>query len=76
MSSCEVRSIIRFLNAKNIRANEIYREITAAYGSVIDESSVCWYQKFNEGRVNLHDVEKISRPTNDLIQSVIEFIKN
>lgn len=46
------------------------------YGSVIDESSVCWYKKFNERKVNVHDVETISRTTNDLIRSVIEFIKN
>jgi hypothetical protein len=37
----EVRSVIRFLNAQNVRAIEIHRQLTAVYGEgVMNESSV------------------------------------
>jgi hypothetical protein len=31
-ASCEIRSVIKFLNAKNIRPAEIYRQVCDVYG--------------------------------------------
>jgi hypothetical protein len=31
-ANCEVRSVIRFLNAQNVRAIDIHRQLTAVYG--------------------------------------------
>jgi hypothetical protein len=50
-ADCEVRSVIRFLNAQNVRAIDIHRQLTAVYGEgVMNESSVrkCC-RTFNEG---------------------------
>jgi hypothetical protein len=30
-ADCEVRSVIRFLNAQNVRAIDIHRQLTAMY---------------------------------------------
>ena len=35
-TNCEVRSFIRFLNAQNVRAIEILRQITAVYGEGVE----------------------------------------
>lgn len=51
----EVRSVIKVLNAKNMRPSEIYREIPTMYSSVFDESSMHHWP---------------SEITDDLIQSV------
>jgi hypothetical protein len=40
-ADCEVRPVIRFLNAQNVRAIDIHRQFTAVYGEVVmNESSV------------------------------------
>jgi hypothetical protein len=31
-ASCEVQSVIKFLNAKNVRPAEIYRQVCEVYG--------------------------------------------
>ena len=35
-ANCEVRSVIRFLNAQKVRAIEIHRQITAVYGEGVE----------------------------------------
>jgi transposase len=61
----EVRSVIRFLSAQNIRAIDIHRQFTAVNGEgVMNESSVRnWCRMFNEGRTNVHDEERSGRPS-------------
>jgi hypothetical protein len=56
---CEVRAVIRFLNAQNVRPIEIYRQLIAMYGEgVMNESNVRkWCRMFDEGRTNVHDEE-------------------
>jgi hypothetical protein len=56
----EVRSVIRFLNAQNVRATYIHRQLAAVYGEgVMNESIVrTWCRVFNEGRTNVHDEER------------------
>jgi transposase len=79
-SDCEVRSMIRFLNAQNVRAVDIHRQLTAVYGEgVMNESSVRkWCRMFNEGRTNIHDEERSGRPsliTEDLKKQIDEQIR-
>ena len=37
---CEVRSVIRFLNAKGERPAEIHKQIVAVYGNVMNQQNV------------------------------------
>jgi transposase len=64
-ADCEVRSVIRFLNAQNVRAIDIHRQLMAVYGErVMNESVVrksC--RMFNEGTTNVHDEERSGRPS-------------
>jgi hypothetical protein len=64
-ADCEVRSVKRFLNAQNVRAIDIHRQLTAVYSEgVMDESSVRkWCRMFNEGRANVRDEERCGRPS-------------
>jgi hypothetical protein len=40
-SSCEIRAVISFIHAKNMRAAEIHRELCAVYGqNVMGEGTV------------------------------------
>ena len=39
-AKCEVRSAIRFLNAKGGRPTEIHKQIVAVYGNVMNQQNV------------------------------------
>jgi len=39
-AKCEVRSVIRFLNAKGERPAEIHKQIVAVYGNVMNRQKV------------------------------------
>ena len=56
-AACEIRSVIRFLNAKNMKPAEIHRQLCDVYGEHAMSSSVVrrWLRLFNEGRENVHD---------------------
>jgi transposase len=64
-ASYEIRAVIRFLHAKNMRAAEIHRELCAVYGqTVMSEGTVrqlC--RMFKDGRKNVHDEERSGRPS-------------
>jgi hypothetical protein len=63
-AECEVRALIRFLNAQNVGPIEIYHQLIAVYGEgVMNESNVrkCC-RMFNEGRTNVHDEEQSGHP--------------
>ena len=54
-AKCEVRSVIRFLNAKVERPAEIHEQIVAVYGKVMNRQNVkklCC--EFSEGRTDVH----------------------
>lgn len=76
-AKCEIRSVIRFLNAKYVRPIEIYRQLTEVYGYVMNEASVRkWCIMFNAGRTNIHDAERSGRPTasaetGDLMEQIV-----
>lgn len=78
-AKCEIRSVIRFLNAQQVKPIEIYRQIKAVYGEdAMNESSVRkWCIMFKQGRTNVHDEDRSGRPslvTDELKQKVDEKI--
>jgi len=52
LAACEMRSVIRFLNAKNMTPAEIHRQLCDVYGEHAMGSSVVrrWVRVFNDGR--------------------------
>ena len=47
-AKCEVRSVIRFLNAKSERPVEIHKQIVAVYGNVMNGQNVTkWCREFS-----------------------------
>ncbi|XP_035232632.1 protein GVQW3-like [Stegodyphus dumicola] len=78
-ASCEVRSVIRFLLAKNLKPMEIYWQECEVYGNnIMNETSIRkWCIQFKNGRTNVHDEEKSGRPsiaTDKLVAKVDEKI--
>lgn len=79
-AKCEVRSVIRFLLAKNHSAAEIHRELCAVYGpNIMGEGLVRrWVRSFKNGRTNVHDEDKVGRPSlvsDDLLNNVNEKVR-
>ena len=70
----EVRSVIRFLNAKGERPAEIHRQIVTVYGDVMNRQNVAkWCREFSEGRTDVHDEQRSGRPSlisDDLLQKI------
>jgi len=55
-AKCEVRSVMRFLNAKGEGPAEIHKQIVAVYGNVMHRQKVMnWCCEFSEGRTDVHD---------------------
>ena len=56
-ADCEIWSVIRFLNARNVLPSEINHQIFQVYGdnAMSDGMVRKWVQMFNEGRENMHD---------------------
>ncbi|GBN30349.1 hypothetical protein AVEN_252944-1 [Araneus ventricosus] len=79
-ADCEVRSAIRFLNAKKVKPAEIHSQLVEIYGeNVMTDGMVRkWVRQFNDGRTNVHDEPRIARPSvvNDgLVAKVNEKIR-
>jgi transposase len=71
--------VIKFLNAKNVRPAEIYRQVCEVYGenAKSDEMVRRWCRMFSEGRTHVHDDDRSGRPslvTADLLDQVNEKI--
>ncbi|UYV81509.1 hypothetical protein LAZ67_20001383 [Cordylochernes scorpioides] len=64
-AKCELRSVIRFLNAKNNSPVEIHCQLVEVYGEkCMDIKNVRkWCREFNEGRINVHDEQRSGRPS-------------
>jgi hypothetical protein len=69
-AKCEVRSVIRFLNAKFERPAEIHKQIFVVYGNVMNRQNVTkWCREFSEGRTDVHDEQRCgARRSHDLVQ--------
>ncbi|GBM16608.1 hypothetical protein AVEN_88950-1 [Araneus ventricosus] len=79
-ADCEVRSIIRFLNAKKVKPAEIHRQLVEIYGeNVMTDGMVRkWVRHFKDGRTNVHVEARSGRPSvvNDgLVAKVNEKIR-
>jgi len=64
-TDCEVRGVIRFLQAENVRPSEIHQRLVAVYGAnVMNAASVQkWCTMFRYGRTDVHDAERSGRPS-------------
>jgi len=63
-AKCEVRSVIRFLNAKGERPAEIHKQIVAVYGHVMNRQNVTkWCCEFSEGTTDIYDEQRSGRPS-------------
>jgi hypothetical protein len=51
-ADCEIRSVIRFVNARNVKPADIHCQICEVYGenAMSDGMVRKWVRKFNEGR--------------------------
>jgi len=63
-ADCEIRSVIRFLRARNVLLSEILHQICQVYGdnAMNDVMVRKWVRVFNEGRENMHDEVRSERP--------------
>jgi len=59
-ADCEIRSVIRFLNARNVLQSEIHHQICQVYGDNATSDGMVrkWVRMFNEGREDVHDEAK------------------
>ena len=63
-AKCEVRSVIRFLNVKDKRPAEIYKQIVAVCDNVMNRQNVTkWYRELSEGRTDVQDEQRSGRPS-------------
>ncbi|PSN34972.1 hypothetical protein C0J52_26656, partial [Blattella germanica] len=78
-AACEVRSLIRYLNAQNIAPIEIVRQVFQVYGPEIMSKQMVrrWCRLFSQGHQSVHDEERGGRPSlnnDDLIELVRQHI--
>ncbi|KAJ4435712.1 hypothetical protein ANN_18328 [Periplaneta americana] len=74
-----MRSVICFLNARNIKPADIHCQLCEVYGddAISDGMVRRWVRKFNEGCVFVHDEQRTGRPSlinDDLVRAVDEKI--
>ena len=64
-AACEMRSVIRFLKAKNMKSAEIHRQRCDVCTEYAMSSSMVrrWVRLFNEGREYVHDDPRSGRPS-------------
>jgi len=79
-ADCEIRSVIRFLKARNVLPSEIHHQICQVYGdnAMSDGMVMKWVRMFNEGQHNMHDETRSSRPSlvdYDLVRKVNERVR-
>jgi len=61
----EIRSVIRFLNVRNVLPSDIHHQIYQVYGdnAMSDGMIRKWVRMFNEERENVHDEVRSGRPS-------------
>jgi hypothetical protein len=80
-AACEMRSVIRFLNARNMKQVDIYRrQLCEVYREHAMSDSVVrrWVRHFIEGCENVHDDPHSGRPpvvNEDLVRAMEEKIQ-
>jgi len=81
VADCEIRSVIRCLNARNVLPNKIHHQICQMYGgnAMSDGMVRKWVRIFEEGRENVHDEARGWRPSlvnDDLVCKVNERVRD
>jgi transposase len=79
-AACEMRSVIHFLNARNMKPDDIHRQLCEVYGQHATSDSMVrrWVRHFIEGHKNVHDDPHSGRPpvvNKDLVHAVEEKIQ-
>jgi len=74
-AGCEIRAVIRFLQAKNIQPADIHRQVCDVYGEGATSDSMVrrWCRQFESGRDKVHDDKRSGRPsvvTPHLVQQI------
>jgi len=80
-ADCEIRSVIRFLNTRNVLPSEIHHQICKVYGdnAMSDGMVRKWVRMFNEGRDRVHDEVHSGHPSlvnDDLVRKVNERVRD
>jgi len=80
-ADCEIRSVICFLNARNVLPSEIHHQICQVCGDNATSDGMVrkWVRMFNEGRENVHDEARSGRPSlvnDDLVRNVTERVRD
>ena len=80
-ADCEMRSIIRFLNARNVLPSEIHHQICQVFDDNATSDGMVrkWVRMFSEGRENVHDEARSGRPSlvnDDLVRKVNERVRD
>ena len=80
-ADCELRSVIRFLNPRNVLPSEIHHQICQVYGdnAMSDGMVRKCVRMFNEGRENVDDEARSGRPSlvnDDLVRKVNEGVRD
>jgi hypothetical protein len=70
-AKCEVRSVIRFINAKGERQADIHEQIVTVYGNVMNLQNVTKRgREFSEGSTDVHDEQRSgARRSHDVVQT-------
>lgn len=78
VSTCELRSVIRFFTAKNETAINIHRHLLGVYGEGCMSIQMVrrWRSWFLEGRKNVHDEERSGRPVTATDNAAIVAVRN
>ena len=80
-ADCEIRSVIRCLNARNVLPSEIHHQICQVYGDNAMSEGVVkkLVRMFNDGGENVHDEARSGRPSlvnDDLVRKVNERVRD
>ncbi|KAG8334865.1 Armadillo repeat-containing protein 5 [Homalodisca vitripennis] len=66
----EIHSVTIFLNARNVKQAEIYRQLGDVYREDVMSEGMVRVRMFNGGRTNVHDENRPSLVTDDLVREV------
>jgi transposase len=80
-AACEMRSVIRFLNARNMKLADIHPQLSEVYEEHATSDSIArrWVRHFNKRRKNVHDDPRSGRPSvvnEDFVSAVEEKIQD
>jgi len=80
-ADCEIRSVIRFMNARNVLTSEIHHQICQVYGdnAMSDVMVRKWVRMFNEERENVQNEARSGRRSlvnDDLVRKVNDRVRD